>query len=277
MSKEITGFKPGSKSWKNFMAKLYGIGGAIVIIGALFKLQHYPGSSLMLILGLGTEALIFTFSAFEPLHEEPDWSKVYPELAEDYDGEPAQGGRGGGGGGGVSSTQELDLMLEQAKIGPDLIESLGKGMNNLADTAKNMNNLGDVAGATNDFVDNVKNASNKVGELSESYHHAAESLTGLSVSNEDGATYAENLKKVTDNLSALNNVYELQLKNSQDQAEVSNQMFENIQELITNLNNSVEDTRRYKDNISELSNNLESLNTVYGNMLSAMNFQKPQS
>ena len=72
--------KPGSKSWKKFMAKLYGWGASVVIIGALFKIQHYPGAGPLLIAGLSTEALIFFFSAFEPLHEEPDWSLVYPQL-----------------------------------------------------------------------------------------------------------------------------------------------------------------------------------------------------
>jgi gliding motility-associated protein GldL len=73
--------KPGSKAWKKFMAKLYGIGAAVVIIGAMFKIQHWPFASLLLVVGLSTEAVIFFFSAFEPLHEEPDWSLVYPELA----------------------------------------------------------------------------------------------------------------------------------------------------------------------------------------------------
>jgi len=73
--------KPGSKAWKKFMAKLYGIGAAVVIIGAMFKIQHWPFASALLVVGLSTEAVIFFFSAFEPLHEEPDWSLVYPELA----------------------------------------------------------------------------------------------------------------------------------------------------------------------------------------------------
>ena len=63
------------------MAKMYGIGAAVVIVGALFKINHYPYASEMLIVGLGTEAIIFFFSAFEKPHEEPDWSLVYPELA----------------------------------------------------------------------------------------------------------------------------------------------------------------------------------------------------
>ncbi len=271
--KEVKGFKPGSPAWKQFMAKLYGLGGAVVILGALFKLQHYPGSDIMLILGLGTETIIFAFSAFEPLHDEYDWSLVYPELAEDYDGEPAQQSRGGG----VSATQELDQMLEQAKIGPELIESLGQGMNRLSETAGNMNSLGDAAGVTNDFVDNVKSASSRVGELSESYHLAAEALTGLSVSNEDSATYAENLKKVSDNLSALNSAYELQIQNASQYSESTEQLQQNMQTLIDHLGASAGDTEKYKNNMAELSSNLESLNTVYGNMLSAMNFSKQQA
>lgn len=272
MSKEITGFRPGSPSWKNFMKYVYGWGAAIVIVGALFKLQHYPGSGPMLIIGLGTEAMIFFLSAFDPTHEDPDWSLVYPELAEDFDGQPRE--VAGSGGAGISGTQELDMMLEDAKIGNELIQSLGDGMRNFASTAENLNNIGNASAATNEFVESVQGAAQNVNSLSDSYHHAAEALTGLSVSNEDGATYAENLKRVTDNLASLNSVYEMQLESSTNQANITGQMFENMQTLVGNLNDSVEDTKRYKDNIAELSTNLESLNTVYGNMLSAMNVNR---
>ncbi len=70
-----------SSGWKNFMAKLYGLGASVVIIGAMFKLMHWTGASIMIVVGLSTEAVIFFFSAFEPLHEELDWTLVYPELA----------------------------------------------------------------------------------------------------------------------------------------------------------------------------------------------------
>src|SRR6188508_22519 len=72
-------------AWKNFMAKLYGWGASVVIIGALFKIQHWKGAGIMLTAGLGTEAVIFFFSAFEPIHEEVDWTLVYPELAGMHD------------------------------------------------------------------------------------------------------------------------------------------------------------------------------------------------
>ena len=97
-----------SSGWKNFMAKLYGIGASVVIIGALFKIQHWQCAGLMLTIGLFTEAIIFFFSAFEPLHEEVDWTLVYPELAGIPEDEPESAGTatghdrgiGSGGGGG---------------------------------------------------------------------------------------------------------------------------------------------------------------------------------
>jgi gliding motility-associated protein GldL len=123
--------KPGSKTWKKFMAKLYGLGAAVVLVGALFKIQHWPMADFFLIIGLSTEAVIFAFSAFEPLHEEPDWSLVYPELAtaehalgEDFKKDDQR-----------SITEQLDNMLESAKIEPELIESLGMGMRSLSDQA----------------------------------------------------------------------------------------------------------------------------------------------
>ncbi|MDA3865515.1 MAG: gliding motility protein GldL [Salinivirgaceae bacterium] len=70
-----------SKTYKNIMKYVYGWGASVVLLGALFKIQHYPGASAMLVAGMGTEVMIFFLSAFEPLHEEVDWTLVYPELA----------------------------------------------------------------------------------------------------------------------------------------------------------------------------------------------------
>src|SRR5215469_10734639 len=86
-----------STGWKKFMAKLYGWGAAVVIIGALFKIMHFPGAGIMLTVGLTIEAIIFFFSAFEPLHEELDWTLVYPELA------------------GMTDPDELDSMKDLSK------------------------------------------------------------------------------------------------------------------------------------------------------------------
>jgi gliding motility-associated protein GldL len=258
--------KPGSKKWKQFMAKLYGIGASVVIIGALFKIQHWPGAGAFLIAGLTTEAIIFFFSAFEPVHEEIDWSLVYPELRT---GEPARDA--------IehkddqSITEQLDNMLEEAKIEPELIASLGDGLRSLSSQAEKLNEISDASVATNEYTQSLRGASEKVGELSSTYEKASEALTGLTEGQREGATAGEHLKRMSTNLAELNSMYETQLQELQ----TSSQLYSGITELMRNLNESVEDTKKYKENISELASNLSRLNTVYGNMLSAMSAPAP--
>jgi gliding motility-associated protein GldL len=259
--------KPGSKKWKNFMAKLYGWGAALVIVGALFKIEHWPGSSLFLVVGLSTEAIIFFFSAFEPPHEEYDWSLVYPELAT---GDKAEGDEFRKEGDQRSVTEQLDDMLESAKIEPELIASLGEGMRSLSDQAKQLGEITGAAAATNDYTTSLKGASTRVSELSERYAQASESLVGLTNNVQAGQNAGQGLQKMSENLSALNEMYELQLRTSREKLEAANRMFEGMSEMLTNLQNSVDDTKRYKDNIAVLSDNLAKLNTIYGNMLNAM-------
>ncbi len=253
--------KPGSKSWKKFMAKLYGIGAAVVIIGALFKIQHWPFAGELLIVGLSTEAVIFFFSAFEPIHEEIDWTLVYPELRT---GEPAKSLIGGEDD--VSITEQLDQMLEEAKIEPELIASLGDGLRSLSTQASQLSKITDASVATNEYTTTLLGAAEKVGKLSDTYEQASEALTGLTSQSEAGNAAGENLQRMSNNLSQLNIMYESQLKELQ----TSSQLYSGITELMKNLNDSVDDTRKYKENIAELAKNLSSLNTVYGNMLNAM-------
>ncbi|MCW5900295.1 MAG: gliding motility protein GldL [Flavobacteriales bacterium] len=262
--------KPGSKKWKNFMAKLYGWGAALVIVGALFKIEHWPGASLFLVIGLSTEAIIFFFSAFEPPHEDPDWSLVYPELAT---GDRAEGDefkkedqR--------SITEQLDDMLESARIEPELIASLGDGMRSLSDQARQMGEITGAASATNEYANSLKSASARVSDLSDSYAKASESLVGLTQNADAGRNAGESLQRMSQNLSALNEMYELQLRGSREKLEAANQMFEGMADMLTNLRNSVDDTKRYKENIAVLSDNLSKLNQVYGNMLAAMTISR---
>ncbi len=245
--------KPGSKSWKNLMSKLYGIGASIVIIGALFKIQHWPGASEMLILGLGTEAVIFFFSAFEPIpHDDPDWTLVYPQLATGPDAKTA--------------VQQLDNLLEDANIDSKLLKNLGDGMKNLGDQATKMSEMTDAAGATQEFSDSLVKASNRVNQMADTYEGVSNSLTGL-VGSEDASNNAgDNLQRMNANLDSLNSMYEMQLK----QLKENKALFDGMGELVTTLNDSVEDTRAYKEHIAELAQNLATLNTVYGNMLNAM-------
>ncbi|GAB5540021.1 MAG: hypothetical protein Salg2KO_21240 [Salibacteraceae bacterium] len=278
MSQEVTGFRPGSKSWKNFMAKLYGIGAAVVIVGALFKIMHWPFSGPLLVVGLSTEAVIFFFSAFEPMHDEPKWELVYPELAQHDDEESDSDHEDLLDEGSVSTvneelpvTEQLDNLLEEAKIGPELIESLGSGLRSLSDNANKLSDISDASVATNEYVTSVRSAATNVNSLSENYSKASESLTSISLSAEDGSNYAAELKAVSGKLAELHGVYDAQLQGSREQMESTKQFYAGISELMANLQASVEDTKQYKENISELSNNLSALNRVYGNMLAAMN------
>jgi gliding motility-associated protein GldL len=323
------------------MAKLYGWGASAVIIGALFKINHYPGADYLLIVGLGTEACIFFFSAFEPLHVEYDWSLVYPELAGMEDLDNKKGSK-------KSLTQELDKMLADAKIGPELIASLGDGMKHLGDNAMKLSGVTDAAAATDGYVSSLNSAAGSVKNLSEAYNKttsvlekdiqnteefsknikapsetastlagaynqvaenikkdinatdeyvnsikfatesahsladkyakSAESLTrsadAIDFSAVDGKAYGEQIQRMSKNLSELNSVYELQVKNSADQLEKSNQMKASIDGFLANLNESVEGTARYKDQVSVLAKNVAALNQVYGNMLTAMNVKQ---
>ncbi|HLC83152.1 MAG TPA: gliding motility protein GldL [Bacteroidia bacterium] len=256
----------GGKKWKSFMAKLYGFGAAIVIIGAMFKIMHWPGAGPMLVVGLSTEAVIFFFSAFEPPHEEVDWSLVYPELAGMHGEEGdklIEEDKG-------TLTEQLDTMLEDAKIGPELIASLGDGIRNLTDQTGKLTNITDATLATNEYVSSVKSASKNVDTLSDAYTKAADSLTGLSVSGSESANLGEQIVKVSKNLSALNASYELQLQGSNEHLKATSKFYSGLEELVQNLNDSVDDTKKYKEQIASLSSNLESLNTIYGNMLTAM-------
>lgn len=256
------------KAWKKFMAKLYGWGAAVVIVGALFKIMHWPFAGILLTVGLSTEAVIFFFSAFEPPHEDPDWSLVYPELAGMHGEEkPAKVAKVEDKG---SITQQLDNMLEEAKIGPELLESLGSGLRSLSDSTSQLNNISEAALATNDYVEKVKGASSNVSQLSDAYSRAAQSLGNLNVSAEDGAAYGEQLKQISQRLNQLNSTYQLQLEGSEEFTQAQNKLYGGITELMSNLSSSVEDTKKYKEEVALLAENLNALNTVYGNMLSAM-------
>ncbi|MBS1651408.1 MAG: gliding motility protein GldL [Bacteroidetes bacterium] len=255
------------KGFKRFLHLASCIGASIVIIGALFKIMHWPGASIALIGGLGTEALLFALFASDIPHEEVDWTLAYPELAgmghEEMEEEHKSN---------LPVSQQLDKMLEEAKIGPELIESLGTGMRSLSENANKIADISHATAATNDYVSNVKKASESVSSLADVYKSAANSVQSLADSNDAGYSIGESLNKVSKNLSALNATYELQLQGSKQHLDATNQFYDGLADLMKNLHDSVDDTKKYRQEMSSLSTNLTALNTIYGNMLSAMNY-----
>jgi gliding motility-associated protein GldL len=263
---------PKVKGMKKVMHMVTCFGAATVILGALFKIMHYPGAGIMLPAGLIVETFLFIFFGLDIPHEEVDWTLAYPELSgmghdtihqeEEDDAN-------------LPITAQLDNLLADAKIGPDLIESLGSGIRSLTDTTGKIADITNATVATNEYVSSVKTASKNVSELADTYKSAADSMASLAESNDAGASIGDSLNKVSKNLSSLNATYELQLQGSQAQLEATNKFYGGLSELMKNLNDSVEDTKKYRQEMATLSSNLTALNTIYGNMLSAMNV-RPQ-
>jgi len=311
-----------SSGWKSFTAKLYGFGASIVIIGALFKIQHWPGAGIALASGLIIESIIFFFSAFEPLHEELDWTLVYPELAgmsdpdeiDEYK-EQAIADRNVG-------LQKFDELFEQSQINAEDVRSLGKHLNTISSTTETIGDITTASLATKGYFDKMGTAAEKMdnvataygtntGELNESVNTLADSYKntaslidakGKDIADKFAASSAnltatyeamsgevkeehtnisqsqkqfnDQLATLNKNLAELNSSYADQVKGSQDHLQGTAGVYNGLNEMISSLQVSVEETQKYKSEIVKLSESLSELNNVYGNMLTAMSIRK---
>jgi gliding motility-associated protein GldL len=198
-----------SRGYKKAMGYAYGIGAAVVILGALFKLMHWPGASLMLIAGLGTEALIFFLSAFEPVGEDLDWSLVYPELAGGQakakklkeDPKDADG----------LLSKKLDNLLKEAKIDGELMASLGTSIKNFEGAAKGISPTVDSIAATKKYGEEMSVAAAQMESLNSLYKVQMESASKQAAINaetvENASKLKEQMQSLASNLSSLNGVY----------------------------------------------------------------------
>ena len=311
-----------SSGWKSFTAKLYGFGASIVIIGALFKIQHWPGAGIALASGLIIESIIFFFSAFEPLHEELDWTLVYPELAgmsdpdeiDEYK-EQAIADRNVG-------LQKFDELFEQSQINAEDVRSLGKHLNTISTTTETIGDITSASLATKEYFNKMGTAAEKMdnvataygtntGELNESVNTLASSYKNTaslidakgkdiadkfaSSSANLTATYEamsgevkeehtnisqsqkqfnHQLEALNKNLADLNLSYTDQVKGSKDHLQGTAGVYTGLNEMISSLKASVDETQKYKNEIVKLSDSLSELNNVYGNMLTAMSIRK---
>ena len=279
------------KKWRNFMTKLYGWGASVVILGALFKIEHFNGASYMLMAGLGTESIIFFFSAFEPPHIEPDWTLVYPELAgmagEDFMIENHAHSKDKK----DAVSQELDKMLAEAKIGPELIESLGKSFHSLSENTSKLSDISNATVATNEYVDNVKQASKSVDQLSDSYKKTSQELTKeLGVSE----NYYNNLKSASDSAQVMSSSFSKNAEtikqtvsatdgfvNSINAATASvNELklrYQKSTESLTKASDAIDfseiDNKTFIEQLQKISKNLSALNAVYELQLHGSNEQ----
>jgi len=255
--------------FKFTMNTFYSLGAAVVIMGVGCKLLHLPGSFALIATGLAAEVVVFTVIAFTPQAEEPDWTLVYPELDKDYTGPKAQPKSVAAVGDGTS--QHLDKLFQDAKIGPDLVQSLGNGLKSFGEKVSNISQVHDAALSTNEFSQKLKGASSKMDVLSSAFETSTQSLVEISKTSGDSKVYHEQVSSLAKNLSALNAVYEIELRDSNEHLKSMSRFYSSMNETMGNFNESVNDTKVFKDEIAKLSKNLASLNAIYGNMLSAMN------
>ncbi|MCM1042307.1 MAG: gliding motility protein GldL [Bacteroides sp.] len=230
-------------AFKKFMSNLYGWGAAIVIVGALFKINHYPGANLMLIVGMSIEAIIFIFSTLEKQHAEFEWDRVYPALRNKPDGSPLYadgeapiysgvGGTGMGSGSDNVLADKLQEMLEKANVTPEVFDRLSSGLEKLTETTTSLSNLTSVVSI------------NK--------------------------TYADEMAQMTANLNQLNQFYVNQLQVSKAQTEAGVKLQEDVNKIMETLSSSLESSQKYRQEIDDLSQKVATLNKMYGQMLSAM-------
>ena len=256
------------KFFTHIMPKITGIGASVVILGAMFKILDLPGASWMIGIGLSTEALIFFISAFEPVYKELDWSKVYPELNEEEPSETAKKKTVVVSGDPIAA--QLDNMLAQANIGPELIESLGKGMQNLASSAEKMGNLSDAAVATTEYAAQVQTASKTLASMNDSYAQTATALMAMSSASQDAQAYQVQIQAVTKNLAALNAVYELELQDTADQKKTRADFYKNMSTAMSSFTEVGNETQAFKEEMVKLNQNVSALSKIYGGMLTAI-------
>jgi gliding motility-associated protein GldL len=245
-------------------------GATIVIIGLLFKINHYQGAQYAILIGLSVEALLFFILGLQREDKEIDWVRVYPELDEDFKGELPKSSAQPAIANSYQSTAALDKMLSDAKIGPELISSLGDGLRTFGDKVKAISRVTDASDATAAYTDKIKQASLSYDKLSAAFEKASASLSEMAVTNVDTKSYHEQVNNLAKNLSALNAVYELELQDSSAHLKSMNKFYHNMASTMQNFTESMEDSQLFKTEVNRLAKNLASLNAVYGNMLSAM-------
>ncbi len=250
-----------SHKWRSTMNYFYSIGASVVLLGALFKLQHWTGGSTMLMIGMSCEALIFFLSAFEPMVETPDWTKVYPQLSPEFEFEekiiiPEKPVSSGGFG---------DL-LEKAEITPEMLTKLKKGLVDLTNTARGISDISSATLATDIYVKNLSSAAQSMnsfsevnnkatlsverslGDLVHSYEHSSKLISGSS--KELAESFADSTKKINQ-----------QLTSTSDKLTVSYKEFtDSIHKDIIAIN---ENSKHYSSEVSKINTSMSSLNSSY--------------
>jgi len=233
------------------------IAAAVVIVGALFKLEHWKGADMMLIIGLGTEAVVFTVYGLLYLrYPAIDDHQVKLAGADTTVGNPA--------------LKTMEKMLQEADITPANLTRLSSGFQKLGTTVEKMSEISDVVAATGDYTEKTKDAAKALTAVSDAYSKAANSATVFNNASEGAKVFHDQVQIITKNLSSLNTIYELELQESNNHLKALNQFYGKLAETSKAMVGTVDDAHRAKEQIIMLASNLNRLNQIYGNMIGAM-------
>lgn len=285
----------GSYQGKRAVGMVYSIGAAVVIVGALFKIMHWPGASTVLIAGMCTEALLFMIGCLDKPHPEFHWHEVFPQLLghgtepgllAEMQARPKPTLMGGAEG---SSSASVPALNEKE------LESLKAGIGNLAKTAAQLSELSTVATATNkltskldaasdaaeQFVSAGKIISEKSDALGSVYAQVTQDMQNVAKGTKE---YEVKVADVAKQLTSLNAVYELQLQTLQKQVEAYKAQTEKVtgataqvetltatvKQMTDAAGNALKSQEAYVAGAKQLANQVADLNKVYGNMLNAL-------
>ena len=260
---------------------IYSLGAAVVIVGALFKIQHWPGAGVMLTAGMLTEVLLFAIGIFEKPHATYHWEHVFPALVEE-EAKPLNVVGGGAIGGGVPGIPGIE------KLSDEDAAKITESIKNMSETAAQLANISRVAGLTDSYANNLQKASEAAAQfatkqqgLDEATNTLLSSYKGIAdnmlAAEDKTKSFAEKANELSKNLGSINTSYELQLKGIQSQAAAIeaqsgkiNAVTAEFEKLHTAVSASSKNMDAYKQMTDQLAKNVSDLNNVYGNMLNAI-------
>ncbi|OJV56017.1 MAG: hypothetical protein BGO31_18240 [Bacteroidetes bacterium 43-16] len=268
-----------TKKGKYIKNLVIGLGAAVVLVGALFKLEHLPGASVMLTVGLLTEAFIFIILGLLPPHKDYYWERYYPNLDENPVVEgykkgvkfvpPAQP-LGAAGGSGSGAGAALDKMLDEADLKADYFKSLKSNFDKFGTTVAQMKDITDVTAATGEFSQSAREAATSLTQMKDTFAGAAGTMQSFNAAAEDTAKFHTQVQTLSKNLGSLNSIYEVELQDANNHLKTMNKFYGTLASASEAMSNTAQDAEAVKTQIASLNKNLSSLNNIYGNMLSAM-------
>jgi len=267
-----------TKQGKYIKNLIIGLGASVVLIGALFKLQHWEGAGTMLTIGLLTEAFLFCLLGVLPPHKDYYWERYYPNLDENPHVEAYRKGVKfaapttplGAAGGSGSATASLDKMLEEANINAPNLKRLNENFQRFGQTVDQIKDITDVTAATGTYSQSARDAAEALGKLKDTYTGAVATMQSFNSASESTAQFHQQVTVLSKNLGTLNQIYEVELQDANNHLKAMNKFYSNLVSASDAMASSADDAKAAKEQIATLSRNLGALNNIYGNMLSAM-------